>query len=68
MFVPARLLGWDPVAAAIASQANVGGATSALALARALGRSDLTLPAILLGSVGLAIGTFAGFAVAGALA
>lgn len=67
VFVPARLFGWDPVAAAVASQANIGGATSALALARALGRSDLTLPAILLGSVGLALGTFLGFSVAGML-
>lgn len=68
VFVPARLLGWDPVAAAVASQANIGGATSALALARALGRTDLVLPAILLGSAGLAVGTFLGFTVAGLLA
>ena len=34
--------------AAVASQANVGGSTSALALAKSLGREDLLVPAILL--------------------
>lgn len=67
VFVPTKLFGWDPVAAAVASQANIGGATSALALARTLGRPDLTLPAVLLGSVGLALGTFLGFSVAAML-
>ena len=51
--------------AAVASQANVGGSTSALALAKSLGREDLLLPGILLGSLGNAIGTFLGFIVAG---
>ena len=50
--------------AAVASQANVGGSTSALALAKSLGREDLLLPGILLGSLGNAIGTFLGFFVA----
>lgn len=57
---------WDM--AAVASQANVGGGTSAIALARSLGRSDLVLPAILVGSLGTALGTYLGFAVAGWLA
>jgi uncharacterized membrane protein len=56
-----RLLGYDPVLASVASQANVGGGTSALALARSLGRVDLVLPAILLGALGNALGTFLGF-------
>lgn len=47
--------------AAMVSQANVGGGTSALALARSLGRSDLVLPAVLLGALGNAVGTFLGF-------
>jgi uncharacterized membrane protein len=47
--------------AAVASQANVGGATSALALAKSLGREDLLVPGILLGSLGTAVGTFLGF-------
>lgn len=42
----------------IASQANIGGATSALALARSLDRPDLQLPAVLVGSLGNAIGTY----------
>ena len=54
-------------AAAVASQAGVGGGTSALALAKSLGRGDLILPGILAGSLGTALGTFAGFAVAGLL-
>lgn len=47
--------------AAVTSQANIGGGTSALALARSLGRNDLALPAVLLGSLGTALGTFLGF-------
>ena len=42
---------------AVASQANVGGGTSALALARSIGRTALVLPAVLIG----ALGTFLGF-------
>jgi uncharacterized membrane protein len=51
-------LDWDM--AAVASQANVGGGTTALALARSLGRSDLALPAILVGCLGTASGTYLG--------
>lgn len=61
IFGAARLLRLDPDLAAVASQANVGGGTSALALARSLGRDDLVLPAVLVGSLGNAIGTFLGF-------
>ena len=53
---------WDIVG--IASQANVGGATSALALARSLNRPDLQLPAVLVGSLGNALGTYLGILVA----
>jgi uncharacterized membrane protein len=53
---------WDIVN--IASQANVGGATSALALARSLNRPDLQLPAVLVGSLGNALGTYLGILVA----
>jgi uncharacterized membrane protein len=56
----ARLLRLPPELAAVASQANVGGGSSALALARTLGRSDLVLPAILIGSLGTALGTWVG--------
>lgn len=57
----ARLLKIDLGIASVASQANVGGGTSALALARSIGRSDLVLSAILVGALGNGIGTFLGF-------
>ena len=62
-FGVARLFRMDLGAAAVASQANVGGSTSALALAKSLGREDLLVPGILLGALGNAIGTFLGFLV-----
>lgn len=65
LFGAVSLFRLDPQLAAVASQANIGGGTSALALARSMGRSDLVLPAILIGSLGNAIGTFLGFWVAG---
>ena len=49
--------------AAVASQANVGGSTSALALAKSFGRQDLILPGILVGALGNGIGTYLGFIV-----
>ncbi len=53
---------WDLVA--IASNANIGGSTSAPVCAAALGRPDLQLPGLLAGSLGNAIGTYVGFLVA----
>lgn len=53
---------WDILG--IASQANIGGATSALALARSLNRADLQLPAVLVGTLGNAIGTYLGILIA----
>ena len=58
------LLRLDPALVAVASQANVGGSTSALALARSLGRGDLALPGILVGALGNALGTYLGFLIA----
>jgi uncharacterized membrane protein len=52
---------WDMVA--ISSQANVGGGTTAIALAETFGRKELVLPAILVGTLGNALGTYLGFAV-----
>lgn len=52
---------------AIASQANIGGAGTALALAKSASRNDLILPAILAGSLGSGLGTYLGFLVAGLL-
>ncbi|MEP6809160.1 MAG: DUF819 family protein [Chthoniobacterales bacterium] len=64
LFVGAGLLKQDWAMVAVASNANIGGATSAGVLATALGRDDLRLPGILVGSVGNAIGTYAGILVA----
>ncbi len=59
-FGTAALLRTDLPTAAVASQANIGGSTSALALAKSLGRNDLALPAILVGTVGNALGNYLG--------
>jgi uncharacterized membrane protein len=59
-----KLLKQDADVIAVASQANIGGSSSALALARSLGRPDLQLPAILVGTLGNGIGTYLGFLVA----
>ncbi|MEQ8712009.1 MAG: DUF819 family protein, partial [Cyclobacteriaceae bacterium] len=53
---------WDLVA--VASQANVGGPSSAMALAKSLNRTDLILPSILVGTLGAGVGTYVGFFVA----
>jgi uncharacterized membrane protein len=45
----------------IASQANIGGATSALALAESFNRQSLVLPAVLVGALGNALGSYLGF-------
>lgn len=58
-------LDWSIIA--IASQANIGGASTALALAKSVKRNDLILPAILAGSLGSGLGTYLGFLVAGFL-
>jgi uncharacterized membrane protein len=49
---------WDIMG--IASQANVGGATTALSVAKSLGREDLGLGGIMIGLLGNAIGTYLG--------
>ncbi len=56
---------WQMIA--IASQANVGGGTTAMALAETFGRRELIVPAILIGTIGNAAGTYLGFMVAGLL-
>jgi len=56
---------WDMIA--VASQANIGGNTTAIAAAESLQRPDLLLPGMLVGSLGNAIGTYVGFAVAALL-
>lgn len=56
---------WDVIA--VASQANVGGNTTAIAAAESLNRPDLLIPGVLVGSLGNALGTYAGFFIAGIL-
>lgn len=53
---------WDIIS--IASNANIGGTATSAVLATTLGRPDLRLPAILAGSLGNAIGTYAGVLIA----
>jgi len=50
---------WQMIA--IVSQANVGGGASAIALAETFERNELILPAILVGTLGNALGTYLGF-------
>jgi uncharacterized membrane protein len=52
---------WEMIS--IASQANIGGGASAIALAESFDRKELILPAILVGSLGNALGTYLGFLV-----
>jgi len=61
----ALMLKFDWSMVAIASQANIGGASTALALAKSFKRNDLLLPAILAGSLGTGLGTYLGFLIAG---
>ncbi|MBK8517293.1 MAG: DUF819 family protein [Saprospiraceae bacterium] len=52
---------WDIIS--IASQANVGGTATAMALARSLDRNELVLPGILAGALGNALGSYLGIMV-----
>jgi uncharacterized membrane protein len=52
----------------VASNANVGGSASAPVCAASLGRKDLQLPGLLVGSIGSALGTYLGLWVASFLA
>lgn len=67
IFAVGAFLKQDWALIAVASNANVGGATSAGVLATAIGRGDLRLPGILAGSLGNALGTYAGFLIAESL-
>ncbi len=50
---------------AVASQANVGGAASAMAIAGARGYADRLLPGVAVGLLGYAMGNYVGFVIAG---
>jgi uncharacterized membrane protein len=64
MFIAGKWIIHDWDLAAIASQANIGGSTTAMALAQSFSRHELVLPAVIIGSLGNAMGTYIGFFVA----
>jgi uncharacterized protein len=64
-FGAGRLFRFSPEVLAIASSANVGGTLTIMPIATGLRRMDLLLPGILVGSLGNAIGTYAGFLMVG---
>lgn len=64
LFGIGRLVGIDAGTLAVASQANVGGPASAVALAGARGYGDRLLPGVAVGLLGYAAGNYLGFAVA----
>ena len=58
-----RLARLDLATLAVASQANVGGAASAIALASARGYHDRLVPGVAVGLIGYAVGNYLGLAV-----
>ncbi len=64
IFGVGKLLGLDAGTLAVASQANVGGPASAVALAGARGYTDRVLPGVAVGLLGYAVGNYSGFLVA----
>ena len=65
LFGVGRFLRIDLGTLAVASQANIGGPASAMALATARGYSDRLLPGVAVGLLGYAVGNFVGFGIAG---
>ena len=59
-----RLLKIDFGTLAVASQSNVGGAASGMAMASARGYTDRILPGVAVGLLGYAVGNYIGFVVA----
>lgn len=66
-FLVARALRLDVETTAVASQAAVGGPSTALALAVSRGWPELALPGAMVGLLGYAVGNYAGLAVATAM-
>jgi uncharacterized membrane protein len=66
-FGAGRLLRLDVETLAVASQAAVGGPSTAMAVAVARDREDLVVPGVVVGLLGYALGTYAGLAVAALL-
>ncbi len=59
-----RLCRIDLPTLAVASQANVGGADSSMAMASARGYNDRLIPGIIAGLLGYAVGNYTGYAIA----
>ena len=59
-FTGARLLRFDLEEAILASNANIGGPTTAAGMAISQGWNRLTGPVVLVGTLGYAIGTYLG--------
>jgi uncharacterized membrane protein len=64
IFGMGRVLRLDLGTLAVASQANIGGSASAMALASARGYADKILPGVAVGLLGNALGNYIGFAIA----
>jgi uncharacterized membrane protein len=64
VYLAGRLMRLDVETISVASQAAVGGPSSALALTTARGWSALALPGVLVGLLGYALGNYSGLAVA----
>ena len=62
-----RWFRWPLAECLVASQAAVGGPSTALALAGSLQRSNLVLPSVAIGLLGYLLGTYLGLAVSAAL-
>ena len=62
-----RLFGLDLRTLAVASQANIGGPASAMAIASARGYTDRLLPGVAVGLMGYALGNYLGLAIAAML-
>ncbi len=63
-FTLARAFRLDAETTAVASQAAVGGPSTAMALATSRGWGDLALPGLLVGLLGYTVGNYAGLAIA----
>lgn len=59
-----RWLRWPMAETLVASQASIGGPSTALALASAIGRAELAVPSVAIGLLGYLLGTYLGLGVA----
>ena len=62
-----RWFRWPVAECLVASQAAVGGPSTALALAGSLGRPNLVLPSVAIGLLGYLLGTYLGLVVSASL-